>query len=291
MRTFRSTIWFFALSTIVTLGALPIAAEGAKFDVDLKLILAVDVSDSMSREELQLQRKGYVSTFRDPSVARAIASGEIGRIAVLYLEWAGPDHLHVVRPWTVLATLEDTLTFADVLAMEPIPTDSSMSNRAMSFGKSLDQAPIATATATSISAGLLFARGKFRDRRFRGNRQVIDVSGNGTNNSGPPLAPVRDLLVSEGITINGLPIAWSTADNDDSVTSFGKSFLERYYDECVIGGPGAFSIVVNDISRFQEAVRLKLVTEIAEREILARPVSFEPAARAQVDCTVQEVDR
>ena len=288
MRTWRSIIWLFVLSTTTLLDVMPTAAEGAKLDVDLKLILAVDVSDSMSREELQLQREGYVSTFRDPRVARAIASGEFGRIAVLYLEWAGPDHHHVVRPWTVLTTLKDTGAFADLLAMEPIATDSSMSNRAMSFGKSLDQAPIATATATSISAGLLFAREQFHDRRFPGSRQVIDVSGNGTNNAGPPLAPVRDLLLSEGITINGLPIAWSAADNAIPVTSSGKPFLERYYEACVIGGWGSFSIVVNDISRFQDAVRRKLLTEIAEREILATPVSFVPAGAAGVDCTVQE---
>jgi hypothetical protein len=221
MQTCRSTIWYF-LSIIGTLAAPPIAAEEARFDVDLKLILAVDVSDSMNREELQLQRNGYASTLRDPAVARAIASGEFGRIAVLYLEWAGPDHRHVVRPRTVLATLKDTLAFADVLAMEPIATGSSMSNRAMSFGKSLDQAPVATATATSISASLLFAREQFRDERFRGSRQVIDVSGNGANNSGPPLAPVRDLLVSEGITINGLPITWSTAGNAVAATRIGR---------------------------------------------------------------------
>ena len=290
MRTWRSTIWLFVLSTTIPLEGIPTAAEGAKFDVDLKLILAVDVSDSMSRDELQLQRGGYVSTFRDPRVARAIASGEFGRIAVLYLEWAGPNHHHVVRPWTVLTTLRDTAAFADLLAMEPITTDSSTSNRAMSFGKSLDQAPIATATATSISASLLFALEMFRDRRFRGSRQVIDISGNGTNNSGPHLAPVRDLLVTEGIIINGLPLTWSAADNADSMTFFGKSFLERYYEECVIGGPGAFSIAVNDISRFQEAVRLKLLTEIAERETLAIPASFEPTPQILVDCTVQEVD-
>lgn len=288
MRTWRSIIWLFVLSTTTPLDVGPTAAEGAKLDVDLNLILAVDVSDSMSREELQLQREGYVSTFRDPRVARAIASGELGRIAVLYLEWAGPEHHHVVRPWTVLTTLKDTGAFADLLAMEPIATDSSMSNRAMSFGKSLDQAPIATATATSISAGLLFALEMLRDRRFRGTRQVIDVSGNGTNNAGPPLAPVRDLLLSEGITINGLPIAWSAADNAIPVTSSGKPFLERYYEACVIGGWGSFSIVVNDISRFQDAVRRKLLTEIAEREILATPVSFVPAGTAGVDCTVQE---
>ena len=166
MRTWRLAIRLFALSTIVALGAIPTAAERANFDVDLKLILAVDVSDSMSWQELQLQRQGYATTFRDPRIARAIASGEIGRIAVLYLEWGGPDHLHVVGPWTVLATQKDTAAFADMLASEPAATVSSMSNRAMSFGKALDQAPIATATATSISASLLFARESFTTGAF-----------------------------------------------------------------------------------------------------------------------------
>jgi hypothetical protein len=287
MRTWRSIICLFALAATTPLEVYPAAAETAKFDVDLELILAVDVSDSMSREELQLQRDGYVSTFRDPRLARAIAFGEFGRIAVLYLEWAGPNHHHVVRPWTVLTTLRDAAAFADLLAMEPIATDSFMSNRAMSFGKPLDQAPIATATATSISAGLLFALEMFHDRRFRASRQVIDVSGNGTNNAGPPLAPVRDLLVSEGIVINGLPLAWPTADHAGFMTSSGKSFLERYYHECVIGGPGAFSIVVNSISRFQEAVSFKLLTEIAKLQTLTKPVSFKPAPQTLFDCTVQ----
>jgi hypothetical protein len=282
MRTWQSTIWLFVLS-IIPLEVIPNAAEGAKSDVDLKLVLAVDVSDSMSRDELRLQREGYVSTFRDPRVARAIASGEFGRIAILYLEWAGPYHHHFFRPWTVLTTLEDSAAFADLLAIEPIVTDPYASNRAMSLGNSLDQ-------ETSISASLLFALKMFRDRRFRSNRQVIDISGDGTNNSGPPLAMIRNLLMSEGIIINGLPLTWSAADNADSMTFFGKSSLERYYEACVIGGPGAFSILVNDISRFQEALRLKLVTEIAERETVARPASFKPAPQSLVDCTVQELD-
>jgi hypothetical protein len=289
MPTWRSSIWLVIWSMSVPLDVAPTAAEGAKLDVDLKLILAVDVSDSMSREDLILQREGYVGAFRDPRVARAIVSGEFGRIAVLYLEWAGPDHHRVVRPWTVLATPDDTVAFADLLAMMPMATDSSSSNRAMSFGASLDQAPIATATATSISATLLFALDMFRDGRFRGGRQVLDISGNGTNNSGPPLAPARDLLVSGGIIINGLPLTWPATDNAEPMTFFGRSFLERYYEACVIGGPGAFSIVVNDVSRFQEAVRLKLLTEIAERETLARPASFEPERQTFVDCTSDEL--
>jgi hypothetical protein len=288
MRTWCSTICLFALSTAISLEVIPTVAERAISDVDLKLILAVDVSDSMNREERELQREGYVSTFRDPRIARAIASGEFGRIAVLYFEWGGSDHHHVVRPWTILTTLEDTATFADLLAMDPITTKSSGTDRAMSFGKSLDHAPIATATATSISASLLFALDMFRDRRLRGSRQVVDISGNGTNNSGPPLAPIRDRLVSEGIIINGLPLTWSAADDADSM--FGK-FLERYYEECVIGGPGAFFIAVNDISHFREAVRLKLFTEIAEREFLVRPAGLVPASPTLVDCTDQEVVR
>lgn len=291
MHTRRSTIWLFVLSAIITLEAFPTSAAGAELNVDLELILAVDVSDSMSRQELQLQREGYVSTFRDPRVARAIASGKLGRIAVLYLEWAGPDHHHIVGSWTVLATPGDTAAFANVLAAEPIATGSFLSSGAMSFGKSLDQAPITTATATSISASLLFALEMFRDRRFRGNRQVIDVSGNGTNNSGPPLAPARDLLVSEGIIINGLPLAWPSADNADSMIFLGKSSLERYYKDFVIGGAGAFSIAVSDTSRFREAVRLKILTEIAERETLARPASFEPEPGTFVDRTVRRTVR
>ena len=121
--------------------------------------------------------------------------------------------------------------------------------------------------------------------------KAIDVSGNGTNNAGPPLAPVRDLILSEGIVINGLPITWSAGDSGDSVTSLGKTFLERYYEECVIGGLGAFSIAANDISRFQQAICRKLLTEIAERTILVRPASFEPAPKTHLDCTLQRVDR
>jgi len=199
MPTCRSTIWSFALSTIVTLGTIPIAAEEAKFDVDLQLILAVDVSDSMRSRRARASTEGYASTFRDPNVARAISSGEIGRIAVLFMEWAGPDHLYVVRPWTILATPQDASAFADTLAMEPIAPHASMSGRAMSFGKSLDQAPIATATATSISAGLLFAREQFSrpalSRQPSGDRCFGERD---QQRRSAPLAPVRDLLLSEG---------------------------------------------------------------------------------------------
>jgi Protein of unknown function (DUF1194)/Glycosyl transferase family 2 len=266
-------------------------ARTVTFDVDLELILAVDVSDSMSTEDLRLQREGYVSAFRDPSVASAIASGEIGRIAILYLEWAGPNHFQILRPWTVLTSPKDSAAFADALATDPLAEHSPASNRAMSFGKSLDPPPIATATATSISASLLFALEMFGDRRLRTDRQVIDVSGNGKNNAGPLLAPVRDLLVSRGIVINGLPITWSAEESGDSPTSFGETFLGRYFEDCVIGGPGAFSIAANDISRFPQAVRRRLLMEIVDRAILVTPARFEAPTRARVDCSIERGER
>ena len=282
---------FIVLAFTILLQANPVAAEGVTFDVDLELILAVDVSNSMSTEDLRLQREGYVSAFRDPSVASAIASGEIGRIAILYLEWAGPNHFQILRPWTVLTSPKDSAAFADALATDPLAEHSPASNRAMSFGKSLDPPPIATATATSISASLLFALEMFGDRRLRTDRQVIDVSGNGKNNAGPLLAPVRDLLVSRGIVINGLPITWSAEESGDSPTSFGETFLGRYFEDCVIGGPGAFSIAANDISRFPQAVRRKLLMEIVDRTILVTPARFEAPTRARVDCSIERGER
>jgi len=284
MRALCTSVWL-ALSFSIPVGFSPTATAGAALDVDLELVLAVDVSDSMSADELRLQRDGYVSAFRDPGIAAAIGYGEIGRIAVLYLEWAGPDHLRVLRPWTVLSSLNDAAAFAHALAAEPLATGSPGSDRAMSFGTVLDPPPIATATATSISAALLVALGEFRDRGPQSVRRVIDVSGDGTNNAGPPLAPVRDLLVSEGIVINGLPLTWPIGDSAEA--PFAKPFLERYYEACVIGGPGAFSIVANHISGFREAVRQKLLMEIVERESMFRLVRVRQGESALVDCGVE----
>jgi hypothetical protein len=256
---------------------MQVSAEGARLNVDLALVLAVDVSDSISAEELRLQRDGYVTAFRDPHIANAIATGGIGRIAVLYLEWAGPDHHRVLRPWTVLASPQDAATFASALGTEPLATESFGSRRAMSFGEHLDPPPISTATATSISAGLLVALKQFDHLHLRADRLVIDVSGDGTNNAGPALAPVRDLIIERGIVINGLPLTWTMADQADAFASFGETFLTRYYENFVIGGPGAFVIAANDISHFAEAVRRKLILEIVELKVPGR------STRAQRD--------
>jgi hypothetical protein len=245
------------------LGAEP--AAGAPVDVDLELVLAVDVSRSMDYEEQKLQRDGYVAAFRHPEVIAAISSGPLGRIAVTYVEWAGPYYQNVVTPWTIVANGADAGAFAD----------------------KLEAAPLMNETGTSISGGLNFSSHLFEESGASGARRAIDVSGDGPNNMGVPVAPIRDQLVEDGITINGLPIMLKRAY---AFGPYNIPDLDVYYEDCVIGGPGAFMITVDDMSRFEVAIRRKLVLEIA-----GLPPRLMPAAQAlrppRVDCMIGEKTR
>jgi Protein of unknown function (DUF1194) len=237
----------------------------ADVDVDLELVLAVDVSRSMDAAEQQLQRQGYVNAFRHPEVIRAIAGGTFGRIAVTYVEWSDPGFRSLLVPWTLVADSTDAENLAAMLEAAPITRDQ----------------------ATSISSGLLYAAGQFDDNGFRGMRQTVDVSGDGPNNAGYPVDSARDLLVRRGITINGLPIMLTRQDPAD-----GASIpdLDVYYEHCVIGGPGAFMITVDDAARFEVAIRRKMVLEISglpPRLILAAMIAPEP----RMDCLVGEKAR
>lgn len=254
------------LSAMVLLSAsvtavTPVSAAKGPVDVDLELILAVDVSDSMNPEEQRLQRDGYVSAFRHPDIAAAIQSGGIGRIAVLYLEWAGPAYQRVRVPWTIVGNPEDASSVADALAALPLKTKPG----------------------TSISASFLQAGELFANAKQRTSRQVIDISGDGVNNFGPPVAPIRALLVSKGIIINGLPIVLPNGAGDSNM-SFGRPFLERYYEDCVIGGSGAFVIGVEGMSRFATALRRKLVMEIAGRAEGLSPAAYVPPPKSRTHC-------
>ena len=210
-------------------------------DVDLELVLAVDVSRSMDTDENQLQREGYVAAFRHPELLQAIKSGPSGRIAVVYYEWAGQRHQSVAVPWTIVSSVEDANTFANALGAQPILPEAG----------------------TSISASLAFAEQLFPASGAHGLRRAIDISGDGPNNDGPPVGPVRSRLIAEGITINGLPIEVS-----------GRSEVTDYYERSVIGGPSAFAITVEDQSEFVEAIRRKLVLEIAWRRPAAIRAAF-----------------
>lgn len=205
--------------------------------VDVELVLAVDVSLSMSPTELDIQRDGYAAALTDQRVIDAITQGANGRIAITYFEWAGTTTHHVVVPWTVIETRQD----AERIAAR------------------LSTTPPSSARRTSISSALEFGADLFAESQFRGAKRVIDISGDGPNNQGAPVHFTRDAVVAQGIIINGLPLM----TNGGLVSAYDVEDLDRYYADCVIGGPGAFMIPVNDWSQFPEAVRRKLVLELA----------------------------
>jgi hypothetical protein len=242
--------------------AIPIVRT-AGTEADLALILAVDTSHSMDQRQLHIQRDGYVKAFLGDKLMAAVETGEHGRIAVLYMEWAGPTHQVVVIPWTVIDAPEDAVSFATRLAAEPLVQ------------------PVTSNPGTSISGALKFAARLFPDEASTATRHVIDISGNGANNIGGPVKPARDVVVASGITINGLPLALPGVETG----STAPIALARYYENCVIGGPDAFSIVVDDMSRFEDAIRRKLLREIVAQNgrqfELARSTA---KARADYDC-------
>jgi uncharacterized protein DUF1194 len=243
-------------------GAMTIssAAPAAESKVDLELVLAVDVSRSMDVDELSIQRDGYAAAFRHPEVISAITSGPLQSIAVTYVEWAGPQHQVTVLPWTLIDGEE----------------------AAQRFAERLGSSPPGRYTGTSISGGLMFSAAAFDRNGFAGERRVIDVSGDGPNNRGFPVEPVRARIVQQGITINGLPLLVKAPFGPFSIDN-----LDVYYEDCVIGGPGAFLIPVHEISQLAAAIRRKLVLEIANVHATTIPVK-EMRSMPRIDCLIGE---
>ncbi len=238
--------------------ALPAGAEdlepgasGAAIEVDVELVLAVDVSRSISPEELAIQRLGYAEALTAPEVLEAIGDGLLGRVAITYIEWSGVNAQRTVIDWTLVDTPEAAQRFAD----EVLANNLGVMRR------------------TSISGALAYAAAAFEDNGFEGLRRVIDISGDGPNNDGPPVAPVRDEVVARGITINGLPLM----TNDGSGFQYLPD-LDLYYRDCVIGGPMAFVMPVTGWENFADAVRRKLVMELAGLPPMDLPEAAAPAA-------------
>jgi hypothetical protein len=233
---------------------------GSLTPVDVEVVLAVDVSYSMDPDEQALQREGYQAAIVSREFMQALKQGMQGRIALTYVEWAGMHHQQIIVPWRLI----DGPEAAD------------------GFAADIGRARYTRASRTSISGALLFSAPLFGSG-FRGVRRVIDVSGDGVNNNGPLVTVTRDEVLAKGITINGLPILLkrpnpSTMDIDQ---------LDVYYEDCVIGGPGAFVIPIKARDQFKEAIRTKLVLEIAgrspERQVV--PVA---AREPRVSCTIGE---
>jgi len=205
--------------------------------VDVKLVLAVDVSGSIDSEEYQMQHEGYAGAFAANSVIEAIQSGQNQAIAVTFVEWSGFGHQKQMVGWTL------------------IKDEAS----AKAFAEAIKRVPRSFSDWTSISDAIDFSVALMGDNQFEGERLVIDVSGDGVNNNGRPVTQARDDAVAKNIQINGLPIL-----NEDPT-------LDGYYQDNVIGGPGAFKIAVKDFSTFGEAIMSKLVQEIASNPPAPRP--------------------
>jgi len=222
------------------------AASAQDMPVDLELALGIDVSGSVDDEEAMLQRHGYIAAFRDPDVIHAIETGILGRIAVAYYEWAGYGHMRIITDWTLVDGAAAAHAFAD----------------------SLERNPPRTAHRTAISSAIDFAVTYFEVNDFEGTRRVVDISGDGANNWGGLVTEARDRAVAAGVVINGLPIV-----NDRPGPSGWpqQPNLDLYYENCVIGGPGAFIVVANSFPEFAEAVRKKLILEIAGRPPRGEP--------------------
>jgi hypothetical protein len=231
----------------------------AETEVDLALVLAVDISYSMDIEEQALQREGFAEAFRSPQVHDAIRRGMLGRIAVSYVEWAGASDQTVIVPWTILDNPESIMAFAHRIAATPL-------RRAM---------------RTSIAGAIDFSVKHLERSGVEPVRRVIDISGDGPNNQGRIVTMARDDAVAKGITINGLPLMLRRPGYLDIAE------LDQYYRDCVIGGQSAFMVPVRGREQFPQAIKTKILLEIAgltPPDPLVRRIQ----AGSRADCLIGE---
>lgn len=248
-----------ALSLLACLACAPASPQAAPAKaVDVELVLAVDISQSMDEREFALQRAGYVAALRHPDFIKAVRSGSTGRVALAYFEWAGVVRDDGVIAWQVIDSAESANAFADKIAARPF----------RSF------------RGTSISGALAFGAGLFEGTAFAATRSVIDISGDGPNNTGLPVTSTRDAAVAKGIVINGLPILISPSPT--------FSHLDQYYAECVTGGPGSFVLPIYAASEFATAIRRKLILEVSG---VSDPRMIRIDAATPIDCLQGERDR
>ena len=228
--------------------------------VNVELVIAVDVSYSMDMDELAIQREGYAQAIVSKDFLQALRAGPGSKVAVTYFEWSMSGDEKIIIPWRVIDGPES----ADAVAAEIMKT------------------PVRRGSSTSISGAISFALQLFEESPYRGLRRVIDISGDGPNNDGAPVTSARDAALEKGIIINGLPIMVKEPSYSIDIEN-----LDLYYEDCVIGGPGAFIVTIKDREKFQEAIRTKLVLEVAG---LTTEHGIVPAAEKEprVPCLIGE---
>ena len=235
-----------AVAVLAAVAALPARAAAQARTVDVAIALAADVSRSIDDEEFELQRKGYAAALTSPQFVQAIQSGVHGAVALCFIEWAGPGQQALVARWMVIRDGEGATDFAKMLLA----------------------APRSFAGRTAIGDGIDFASAQIAAGNIAATRRVIDVSGDGTNNSGRPVTAARDDATAKGVTINGLAIINEKTGGIQGTFLFGHTHppggLPNYYRANVVGGPGAFVLQISNFETFAQAMTNKLLTEISD---------------------------
>ena len=241
-----------AILALCALLAVTSAPVRAAEPVDLLLVLASDVSRSVDTRKFELQRQGYAAALSNPRVIEAIKSGPHGRIAICFIEWSGATSQKVVIDWTIVSDMAS----------------------ARKIGDQMLELPRSFADRTSISAGLEYAMNQLEQAPFQATRRTIDVSGDGTNNSGRDIASVRDEVLAKSVTINGLVILSDTPLPWNPEHTNPPGGLDEYYRRNVTGGPGSFVMVAENHNSFGQAIVKKMIAEIAwvepERPVIMR---------------------
>jgi Protein of unknown function (DUF1194) len=240
METWRARI---ALALVLTLGPLvgPFSARADEGQVDLLLVLAADVSRSVDEKEFKLQREGFAAAMVDPRVLRAMTGGPTGRIAVIFVEWASEFEQRVIVDWAVIAGERD----------------------AEGVSQRMRAAPRSFWGRTSVSSAIEFSLAALGRSPFQSDRHIIDVSGDGTNNSGTDVTAARDAAIAKGVTINGLVILSDEPLPTNPTHTHPPGGLKAYFENNVIGGPGAFVVEAESFETFGQSIISKLIKEIA----------------------------
>lgn len=236
---------------LALLGLLALVAPTAHAaePVDMLLVLAADVSRSVTEPKFKLQREGAAAAITNPDVVRAMTSGQHRRIAVCFVEWATTGQQNVVIDWTVI--------------------DGPAAARG--FGGRLVELPRSFVGSTAIGSAIDFSVRQLERAPFTSDRRVIDVSGDGNNNSGRAVTEARDDALAKGITINALVILTPLSESFRPEHTNPPGGLEKYFKDNVIGGPGAFTVVAESHDSFGRALTKKLIQEIASTNPARRP--------------------
>ena len=218
--------------------------------VDLKLVIATDVSGSINDEESRIQREGTAEAFLDENVVKAIRNGSLGRIAVAMIDFSSPDYDKVIIDWQIIRDKASATNFAEMVRASPRTPGRR------------------TSVSSALELGSLLIESSEKD--IVATRKVIDVSGDGPNNDGNPMREAHDRVIGQGIVVNGLPVM------DDNANGYFPN-LDKYYAACVAGGRGSFVVVVRSFKDFGAAMRHKLILEISQNEVPVKQATNPPA--------------